>query len=226
MRYKGILMDLDMTLFDFEAGNRIAVGLLLDGVGYRAPNRYEEYEAVNKACWAALERGELRQDELRTLRFRRFFGQCGIHADPVAAGNRFVELLGQQAIPLPGAEEAVRRIAAVKPVALLTNGISQVQWARLARSPFRDLAVDMIVSEDVGIAKPHPGLFNFALKKLGWNRREVLMIGDGATSDIAGANAAGIDACWLNPEGRALPKGVHAEYTAPGILECVPIALL
>ena len=225
MRYKGILFDLDMTLFDFDAGNRIAVGRLLDEVGYAAPNRYEEYEAINRACWQALERGEISQGELRALRFRRFFEQYGIDADADAAADRFVTLLGQQAILLPGAEEAVRTIAAVKPVALLTNGISQVQWARLARSPFKDIAVDMIVSEDVGYAKPHPGLFNCALKKLGWNRREVRMIGDGATSDIAGANAAGIDACWLNADGRALPRGVHAEYTVKDILDCVPIAL-
>lgn len=225
MRYKGILMDLDMTLFDFDAGNRVAVGTLLDEVGYHAPNRYEEYEEINRACWRALERGEIEQGALRRLRFHRFFERYGIGADADAAADRFVTLLGQQAILLPNAEEAVRRIAAVKPVALLTNGMSQVQWARLARSPFKDIAVDMIVSEDAGYAKPHPGLFNYALKKLGWNRREVLMIGDGATSDIAGANAAGIDACWLNADGKGLPKGVHAEYVAEDILACVPIAL-
>ena len=226
MRYKGILIDLDMTLFDFDAGNRIAVNRLLDEVGYHSPDRFDEYEAVNKACWAALERGEMNQAELRYIRFRRFFGQYGIDADPDAAADRFVTLLGQQAILLPHAEEAARRIAAAKPLALLTNGISAVQRGRLARSPLKDVAVDMIVSEEVGFAKPHPGLFNHALKKLGWNRRETLMIGDGVTSDIAGANAAGIDACWLNPAGLPLPKGVHAEYVARDILACADIALL
>ena len=225
MRYKGILFDVDMTLFDFDAGNRISVNQLLDEVGYRSPNRFDEYEAVNKACWAALERGEMTQGELRYARFRRFFRQYGIAADPDAAADRFVTLLGQQAILMPRAEETAHRIAAVKPIALLTNGISAVQRNRLARSPMKDIAVDMIVSEEVGVAKPHPGLFNFALKKLGWNRRETLMIGDGATSDIAGANAAAIDACWLNPAGLSLPKGVHAEYIVKDLTDCVEIAL-
>ena len=225
MRYRGILIDLDMTLFDFDAGNRIAVDRLLDEVGYHSPDRFDEYEAVNKACWAALERGEMTQGELRHLRFRRFFEQYGIDADPDAAGDRFVTLLGEQAILLPHAEEVARRIAAEKPLVLLTNGITAVQRARLARSPLKDIAADMIVSEEVGIAKPHPGLFNYALKKHGWRRQEALMIGDGATSDIAGANAAGIDACWLNPARKPLPKGVHAEYVVEDIRECVEIAL-
>ena len=103
MRSTGILIDLDMTLFDFDAGNRIAVNRLLDEVGYHSPDRFDEYEAVNKACWAALERGEMNQAELRYIRFRRFFGQYGIDADPDAAADRFVTLLGQQAILLPHA---------------------------------------------------------------------------------------------------------------------------
>lgn len=225
MRYKGIFIDLDMTLFDFDAGNRIAVDALLDEVGYRSPDRFAEYEAVNRACWAALERGEMTQAELKVLRFRRFFRQYGIAADAEAAADRFVELLGQQAILLPHAEEVARQIAAARPLVLLTNGISRVQRARLARSPLKDVTADMIVSEEVGFAKPHPGLFNFALNKLGWNRREALMIGDGATSDIAGANAAGIDACWLNPRGLPMPRGVHAEYVVRDLRDCVPVAL-
>ncbi len=226
MRYNGIFFDADMTLFDFDAGNRIAVNQLLDEVGYHSPDRFDEYEAVNKGCWAALERGEMNQAELRYIRFRRFFRQYGIDADPDAAADRFLELEAEHALLMPHAEEVARRIAAVKPIALLTNGISSVQRGRLARSPIKDIIVDMIVSDEVGIAKPHPGLFNVALRQLGWHRRETLMIGDGATSDIAGANAAGIDACWLNPAGLPLPKGVHAEYVVADLRDCVPLALL
>ena len=60
MKYQGILFDLDMTIFDFDAGNRAAVNALMDELDYHSPNRFEEYEAINLACWAALERGELR----------------------------------------------------------------------------------------------------------------------------------------------------------------------
>ena len=53
MRYKAILFDNDDTLMDFQAGNRIAVNQLMDELGYFHPDRYEQYQAVNHACWAA-----------------------------------------------------------------------------------------------------------------------------------------------------------------------------
>ena len=54
---------------------------------------------------------------------------------------------------------------------------------------------------------------------------DALVIGDGVGSDIRGANNAGMDACWYNPGGAALPDDVHAEYTISDLRECVPIAL-
>ena len=225
MRYRGILFDLDMTLFDFNTGNRIAVNRLLDEVGYISPNRYDEYEAVNQACWTELERGTMTNAALKVVRFERFFAQYRIDADPARAATRFVELLGGQAIMLPGAEAVAREIAAARKVAFVTNGIADVQRNRLARSPLSDLGASLIISEVVGVAKPRPGIFNAALEAIGVARGEALMIGDGATSDVKGANAAGIDACWLNPAGAALPKGVHAEYIVSRIEDCVGIAL-
>ena len=225
MRYKGILMDADDTLFDFQAGNRNAVNLLMDEIGYFHPERYDQYEAVNRACWAELEQGKLTQGELRTERFRRFYRQYGIERDAAKDGDHFAELLGQQSLLLPHAEETVRAIAERLPVLILTNGITSVQKSRLALSPLRDVVSGMVISQEAGVSKPNAKIFDFALKRLGVTRGEALMIGDGASSDIRGANNAGIDACWVNPDGKELPKGVHAEYIVSDIRECVEIAL-
>ncbi len=225
MRYQGILFDADDTLFDFQAGNRNAVNALLDEIGYLHPDRYDQYEAVNLACWAELEQGRLTQDALRTERFRRFYAKYGIDRDPQRDGDRFVELLGGQSILLPHAEDVVREIARVKPVLILTNGITSVQKRRLALSPIRDVILGAVISQEEGAAKPNPKLFDRALKRLGIARGAALMIGDGVNSDIRGANNAGIDACWYNPGGKALPAGVHAEYIIDDIRQCVEIAL-
>ena len=53
----------------------------------------------------------------------------------------------------------------------------------------------------------------------------ILMIGDGIHSDVLGANRAGVDMCWFNPKGKALPEGMHAEYEVQDIRDCVAIAL-
>ncbi|MBQ6375108.1 MAG: YjjG family noncanonical pyrimidine nucleotidase [Clostridia bacterium] len=225
MRYKAILFDIDDTLLDFQTGNRNAVGRLLDELGYHHPQRYDQYEEINLACWAALERGEMTQKELKLERFVRFFDRYPVPGDPARAAERFIELLGEQSILLPHAEDVVRRIARVLPVVIVTNGITAVQRNRLARSPLRRWVRGVVISEEVGIQKPEPGIFMLALQPLGVAPSQALMIGDGANSDIRGANNAGIDACWLDRSGKALPEGVHAEYTIPDIRACVDIAL-
>lgn len=225
MRYKGILMDADDTLFDFQAGNRRAVGQLLQEIGYDHPEGYEQYETINKTCWAELERGLMTQAQLQTERWARFFERYHIDADPEWAGRQGAYYLGMQAVMLPHAEGVVRAIAAEKPVLILTNGITAVQKSRLAHSPIADAAAGIVISQEVGVSKPRPEIFQIALDRLGIGPREALMVGDGVTSDVTGANNAGVDVCWYNPRYAQLPEGVHAEYEIDDIRDLVKFAL-
>ena len=225
MRYKAVLFDNDDTLMDFQTGNRNAVNQLMDELGYMDPQRYEQYETVNMECWAALERGEMTQGQLRRERFVRFFSQYPVSGDPDHAAERFVELLGEQSILLPHAEEVVRELSAHLSVFIVTNGITAIQRNRIGRSPLKDLIAGMVISEEAGVSKPQPEVFMMALNLLGITADEALMVGDSINSDIRGANNAGIDVCWFNPKGATLPEGVHAEYIIKDIRECVKIAL-
>ena len=225
MRYRVILFDNDDTLMDFQAGNRNAVNRLMDELGYRHPDRYEQYEAVNRECWAELEQGRLTQGQLRLARFTRFFDRYPVPGDAASAAERFVTLLGEQSILLPHALDVVRMIADKLPVVIVTNGITVVQKSRFSRSPLMAYVSDVVISEEAGVSKPRPELFWLALERQGLSPRDALMIGDGINSDIRGANAAGIDACWYNPDGRPLPEGVHAEYVISDLRQCVQIAL-
>ena len=225
MRYRAVLFDNDDTLMDFQTGNRNAVNRLMDELGYFDPDRYDQYESVNLQCWAELEKGLLTQNQLRLARFVRFFDRYPVPGDPKWAAERFAELLGEQSILLPHALEVVAAIAEKLPVLLVTNGMTTIQKNRFARSPLRTLVKGMVISEELGVSKPRPGIFHAALDQLGVSPRDALMVGDGVNSDLRGANAAGIDACWLNPAGKPLPDGVRAEYIISDLRQCVDIAL-
>jgi 2-haloacid dehalogenase len=70
----------------------------------------------------------------------------------------------------------------------------------------RDHIADIIISEEIGFAKPAKEFFDIALARLEHpSVREVLMIGDGWASDIQGAVQYGIDACWYNPGKKPRP---------------------
>lgn len=223
MRYKRILLDLDDTIFDFQQGNRNAVNALTAELGLSSPTVFDEYQAINHACWAALERGEMTQEILHVERFRRFLASKNRDDEPKSVADRFAYLLGMQAIPFPYAEAVVRELCMQRPVTLLTNGITVIQKMRMERTPIRGWVDRLVISQEVGVAKPDPRIFEIALE--GLDPSEALMIGDGIQSDVLGANRAGVDVCWYNPKGKALPEGIHAEYEIRDIRDCLAIAL-
>ena len=223
MRYKRSLFDADDTLFDFQAGNRRAVGLLMEELGLASPTVYDEYQRINHACWEALDRGEMTQDVLYVERFRRFLAEKGRSDDPQVVADRFGELLGMQAILLENALRVTEEISAKLPVVILTNGITVIQKRRMALSPLKDLISDLVISQEVGISKPDPRIYLHALK--GVDPKDALMVGDSLKSDILGANRAGIDACWYNPGKKPLSGDVHAEYVIHDLLQLPAIAL-
>jgi YjjG family noncanonical pyrimidine nucleotidase len=225
MKYKAVLFDNDDTLMDFQTCNRNAIALLLDEYEYFHPDRYDQYEEINLQCWRALEKGEMTQNQVKYKRFERFFEQYAISEDCKEAAERFAVLLGQQSILLPDAEETLRQISQQLPVVIVTNGIAAIQRARFEHSPIKKYATSIVISEEVGIAKPDPEIFRIALSSINVHANEALMVGDGIESDIHGANNAGIDVCWVNPDKKVLPQGLHAEYEIASIKECVEIAL-
>jgi 2-haloalkanoic acid dehalogenase type II len=70
----------------------------------------------------------------------------------------------------------------------------------------------VLTSEDVRAYKPRPELFRAAADVIGAPLGRVLHVGDSATSDIAGANALGIPAAWVNRGQKRLPTGLRVEY--------------
>ena len=225
MKYKAIFFDNDDTLMDFQNCNRNAIALLLDEYGYLHPDRYDQYEEINLQCWRALEKGEMTQNQVKYIRFEHFFERYSIPRDSKKAAERFAVLLGQQSILLPDTEDTLRQISEKLPIVIVTNGIAAIQRARFEHSPVKKYASSIIISEEVGIAKPDPEIFRIACESVHVKANEVLMVGDGLESDIHGANNAGIDVCWFNPNKKMLPQGIHVEYEITNIKECVDIAL-
>ena len=93
--------------------------------------------------------------------------------------------------------------------------------ARKVRRIFNDKVV-------IGFAGSTADAFNLCehfekmLEKLQAKKEECLMIGDSLSSDIAGAHAVGMDACWFNPSRQADTTGL-ADYTVTDLSELLEI---
>jgi FMN phosphatase YigB (HAD superfamily) len=91
-------------------------------------------------------------------------------------------------------------------LAVVTNGLSRVQRPRLQGAGLLSLFDVVIISEEIGVAKPARAFFEIAREQMGRPAPEtILIVGDSWEADIAGAVASGWDACWFNPDGRPTP---------------------
>ena len=128
--------------------------------------------------------------------------QTGIDADPGQMAAWFVHGLGANGELYPGALDLLETVRPTAQTALVTNGIGEVQRARIARlglSPFFDA---VSISGELGVAKPSPEIFDHTFGELPEAARKgAVMIGDSLTSDVAGGIAAGIDTVWFNRHG-------------------------
>jgi len=200
-RYSWLIFDADGTLFDFHRGETVALQSTTDryGVSY-STHMHDVYATISAELWGRFERGEMPLEELRVMRFERLFTDLGIDVEAEPFNDDFMAVLGRQTQLLDGAEEVVRELSARFRLLLATNGIAVVQRARFSRSSILKYFEDVVISDEIGVAKPQPEYMEVAFSRMGHPARsEVLMIGDKLSSDIAAGANYGIDTCWFNP---------------------------
>jgi len=106
---------------------------------------------------------------------------------------------------LEGADAVVHGLLPDYRLALVTNGLQDVQRPRLLNSSLRDCFEHIFISEEIGAAKPTRTYFDAVFAALGQPAREkVLIIGDSLSSDMRGGLDYGIDTCWYNPKGKSI----------------------
>lgn len=98
-------------------------------------------------------------------------------------------------------EASLSRIDGSHRLGLITNGAACLQREKLAASGLADCFEVVVVSADLGVAKPDALIFAHTLKRLGIEPQNAVMVGDSIAKDIDGALAAGLGAVWVNRGG-------------------------
>ncbi len=214
-RYDVLLCDADDTLFDFHKAEENAFAEACARMGVEATDAlHRTYSEINSALWKLLEKGGITQSVLRVRRFEQFLAAIGRDdLDAQAMATAFTDSLGRQSVPIAGAVQAVARWSRILPVIIVTNGIAKVQHGRMDGSEVRHFIRGMVISEEVGAAKPDPKMILIGMEMAQVaDRRRALVLGDSLSSDMAAAANAGVDACWYNPKGHTNTKGLPICY--------------
>ena len=207
------MFDADGTLFDYDRAERAALEQVLGQIGVSTdPGQLAAYRRINQALWQAVEKGEITPGMVKVRRFELLLEAIQVAYSPNALSASYLECLANCSELLEDAGEVLGALRRKYQIAILTNGLKEVQRGRLSRSAIRPHISQIIISEEVGAAKPAREFFDQAFARLGHpSKREVLMVGDGWASDIQGAVQYGIDASWYNP-GRK-PRPANCEIT-------------
>src|SRR5690606_19243167 len=80
------------------------------------------------------------------------------------------------------------------------NGFKEVQHIKLSQSKLTNYFDLILCSEEVGVNKPAPGIFNHALQSTGAKATDSVMIGDDFEVDVLGAVQSGLHAIHFDPE--------------------------
>ncbi|WP_028862845.1 pyrimidine 5'-nucleotidase [Psychromonas aquimarina] len=217
MKYKWILFDADETLFHFDAFKGLQLMFSRYDIDFTRRD-YEEYQVTNKPLWVDYQDGTITAKQLQNIRFEAWAEKLKVKTQTL--NSAFLEAMADICSPLPGAKELLASLHGKVKMGIITNGFTELQEIRLKRTGFSEYFDSLIISEQVGIAKPHPGIFEHALVSIGQpQKHHVLMVGDNPHSDILGGLNAGLDTCWLNVKGLENPVDITPHYQVSSLNE-------
>ena len=227
-KYYCILFDADNTLLNFDAAESKALAETLVNYGIEPDaETVQTYRTINEELWRQLEKGQLRREKLMSERFTRFLKAIDAAGDGAEMNRYYLEQLSLHPdLASPEVLDVLRELSEVATLAVVTNGFQKVQSRRLAESGVANFLEDVFVSEKMDAEKPNRKIFDAALRALGVeNREHVLMVGDSLTGDVQGGINAGLDTCWFNPHHQENPGKILPTYEISSLEELYPLVM-
>lgn len=223
----GLVFDLDNTLFDFD---RAFAGVARDFYEQhlRAATSVTCADAVAMVVRWDHELHAVTQyvPNLRERRFARWLSEWpGTGLDIAALTEWYDDAMDRQMKPDPEVSGFLARLNDRQmPWGIVTNGPSQMQRHKCQALSLDHIAPFIIISEEVGYAKPDPRIFHDALNASGLGQPErVMFVGDNPVTDIDGARRFGMRTAWVR-RGRQFPADLDPpDRTVDSVLEVQPV---
>ncbi len=203
MKYDIILMDIDNTLLDFDAGTKESLQKLLAHFGLElTEERLARFFEINNALWTAYEHGEIEKSYIFPTRFQQYLGEMGVETDYLAANGMYADGLKQSAVLMPHAIWLLEQLKGKVKLYAVTNGVTTTQMPRLEKSGLNQYFDGVFISEQMGCKKPEKEFFDKVFEAIGNpDRSRAIILGDSLTSDMQGGRNAGITTCYFGRGG-------------------------
>jgi 2-haloacid dehalogenase len=166
MKHRLFLFDLDDTLLDFKASERLSFDRTMRelGLGAIPSGLFTQYQGINMALRKSFETGAVSKDFLKVERFRQTFAANDLDFDPDAASRLYLESLADTVVLIDGAQQLCETLAGIGEVGIITNGVEAIQHRRITNSALHAHVSFVATSEACGHAKPDSRFFDFTVK--------------------------------------------------------------
>ncbi|MCR5049570.1 MAG: HAD-IA family hydrolase [Paludibacteraceae bacterium] len=209
MKYKAIFLDIDDTLLDYvpcckEAFDRSMEELKKLNIrrlgSDEETNLFQIFFDIAERLFSEAKHGKYTIAEVMDLYPREFCERVGYPSEAVEPFTKaFRRAWGDTHVLVSGAMEVVVTLhARGYRLFAASNSFGHLQRNRLQRAGLLAYLEDTYISMDIGYDKPDIRFFQEALHRCGLQPSEVLMVGDSMTTDILGAQAVGMDTCFLD----------------------------
>ena len=203
-----IFFDLDDTVWDFKNNSMTSLRKLyeISPILKKYFKTFDEldveYHIHNSYLWGALSRGEISGKDLKAERWRRTL-QSKTFEVLTAVCEELDETYLNILATLPGVPphtlSVMQRLSKDHLIGILSNGFPATQYKKMRSSGLDKYVTRLVVSEEIGKAKPDRALFEYAVAETG-ARYPHIMVGDNLEADVLGAINAGWFAIWFKPD--------------------------
>jgi HAD superfamily hydrolase (TIGR01549 family) len=211
---KAAFFDLDDTLCDDStawvacARKAVALGVSKYDLPVGVDSLVGKFLDISERYWSGVEyMGEMRPiAELRSSQYARAIVESGLPENPQAAAAMAAEYSRIRSREIDLFPDALSTLAGLRRcgvrLALITNGLVSTHVEKVERLGLDPAFDHVIIAHALGFWKPDSRIFEHALALCNVLPAEAAMVGDSITSDVGGAQSAGIGALWFNPHGR------------------------
>ena len=209
MKYRNLFFDLDDTIWAFSRNARDTFEEVYRKYSFERyfdsfDHYYTIYQQRNTELWIEYGEGKITKDELNRQRFSYPLQAVGVEDETLAEkfSEDFFAIIPTKSGLMPYAKEVLEYLAPKYNLYILSNGFRELQSRKMRSAGVDIYFKKVILSEDLGVLKPWPEIFNFALSATQSELRDSLMIGDSWEADITGAHGIGMHQAFYNVTGR------------------------
>ena len=199
MKIEHVFFDLDHTLWDFEKNSDLTFHKLFKdySIDLEVSSFLAVYKPINLKFWRLYREEKISKENLRYQRLKEAFDVVSYDASDDlinVLAIKYIEIMPNFNHLFEGTFDILDYLKEKYQLHIITNGFEEVQSRKMKSSNIDHYFNQVITSESVGVKKPNPRVFEYALNIANASKENSIMIGDSIEADIEGALNFGLKA--------------------------------